>query len=211
MCKRVILAWLALAALSASACGSAEPSEERDDRPYGSQIAVVERTVDADTVVLDVKEPGDLLAAGPGQEFHLLEIDAPEAPSAGAAPECWGSEAARFAEGVLPPGTNVYVLPEGQPTAGGKATGYLWLESGVLYNELAVREGHARALPQIFVERMRVAETEAKTANRGMWGPPCEYDAGLPAPAALAPGLRPPSQALHARLAAAARRSSPAG
>ncbi len=186
MGKRVFLAGLALAALTASACGSAEPSEERDDRPYGSQIAVVERVVDADTFVLDVKEPGEFLAAGPGQEFQLLEIDAPEAPSAGVAPECWGSEGARFVEGVLPPGTSVYVLPEGQPS-GGRATGYLWLESGVLYNELAVREGQARAVPGIFVERLRVAETEARTANRGMWGPPCDYDTGLPPPAAPGP------------------------
>ncbi|MFN2555411.1 MAG: thermonuclease family protein [Nitriliruptorales bacterium] len=189
MWKRSTLAWLALLALLVSACGSAEPKEERDDRPYGSQIAVVERIVDADTVVLDVKEPGDVLGSGPGQEIQLREMDAPEAPSAGLPPECWGAEAARFAEGVLPTGSTVYVMPEGQPGADGKITAYVWLESGVLYNELAVREGQARAVPQIFVERLRVAETEAKTANRGMWGPPCDYDAtppppGVPAPAA---------------------------
>ncbi len=187
MGRRLTLAWLALTAVLASGCGSAEPAEERDDRPYGSQIAVVERVVDADTVILDVKEAGDLLGSGPGQEFQLLEIDAPEAPSAGQIPECGGAEAASFASALLPSGTTVYVLPEGQDAGGGRITGYLWLESGVLYNELIVREGYARAVPQIFVERLSVAESEAKSADRGIWGPPCDYDAQPPAPAVPAP------------------------
>ncbi len=186
MCKRVTLTGIVVAALVASACASAEPSEERDDRPYGSQIAVVERVVDADTVILDVKESSPSLASGPGQEIQLLEIDAPEATSQ--PPECWGIEGARFGEGVLRAGSSVFVMREGQSAGDGRITGYVWLESGVLYNELAVREGQARAVPQLFVERLRAAETEAKTANRGMWGPPCDYDAGATPPAGPAPG-----------------------
>lgn len=188
MSKRVTLAGLAVGALLASACASAEPSEERDDRPYGSQIAVVERVVDADTVVLDVKESGDSLLSGAGQEIQLLEMDAPEAQSAGNPPECWGAEAARSAEGVLPAGLTVFVMPEGQGTGDGRITAYIWLESGVLYNELAVREGLARAVPEVFVERLRVAEAEAKAANRGIWGVPCDYDAGAPPAGASTPG-----------------------
>lgn len=191
--KRMTLAGLMVAALLASACGSAEPSEERDDRPYGSQVAVVERIVDADTIVLDVKESGSSLLSGPGQEIQLLEIDAPETQSANQPPECWGTEAARSAEELLPAGLTVYVMPEGQGTADGGITGYMWLESGVLYNELAVREGLARAVPEVFFERLRVAEAEAKTANRGIWGPPCDYDAGAPPSGAASPGLPTPS------------------
>lgn len=182
MTKRLTLAGLAFAALLASACGSAEPSEEGDDRPYGSQAAVVERVVDADTLVLDVKESGESLPAGAGQEVQLLEMDAPEAQAPNHPSECWGPEAASYAQGVLPAGLPVYVMPGGEGGSnGGRLAVYLWLESGVLYNELAVRDGQARAVPELFIERLRVAETEAKADNRGMWGPPCDYDAGAPA------------------------------
>ncbi|MDP8929032.1 MAG: thermonuclease family protein [Actinomycetota bacterium] len=191
MSKRLTLAGLAVAALLASACGSAEPAEkgDGDDRPYGSQAAIVERAVDADTVVLDVKESGDSLTAGAGQEVQLLEMDAPEAQAPGHPSECWGPEAARYAEGVLPAGLPVYVLPGGDGGLhGGRLAAYLWLESGVLYNELAVRDGQARAVPEVFIQRLRAAEAEAKAANRGMWGPPCDYDAGAPAAGVPAPG-----------------------
>lgn len=181
MNKCSALAGLAVAALLVSACGSASPSEEGDDRPYGSQAAVVERIVDADTVVVDVKETGESLISGAGQEIQLLEMDAPETQTPSHPSECWGPEAARYAEGVLPPGSTVFVMPGGEGLVDGRVAAYLWLESGVLYNELAVRDGLARAVPEVFIERLRVAEAEAKAADRGIWGPPCDYDAVAPA------------------------------
>ncbi|MDQ3931333.1 MAG: thermonuclease family protein [Actinomycetota bacterium] len=189
MTKRLALTGFAVAALLASACGSAEPSEKGDDRPYGSQAAVVERVLDADTVVLDVKESGQSLLAGSGQEVQLHEMDAPEAQSPSHPSECWGPEAASYAQGVLPSGLSVYVMPggEGGPNSG-RLAAYLWLESGVLYNELAVRDGQARAEPELFIQRLGAAEAEARAANRGMWGPPCDYDAGAPAVGVPPPG-----------------------
>ncbi len=57
----------------------------------------------------------------------------------------------------------------------GRFLRYVWTNGGSFFNELAVRQGHARAVlyepNDAYIDLMRAAEAEAKAANRGMWGP----------------------------------------
>ena len=165
--------WIpAAAALVAIAAGCGAPLGE-EGPPTGAALldARVERVVDGDTLV----------ARAGGERFRvrLLGIDSPESVRPDAPVECFGPEAARRAEALLPPGTRVRL--ETDPTQDrvddfGRLLAYVVPQAGgEPVNQRLVREGFA----EVFVYRGRefrrlpafaAAERAAREAGRGLWG-----------------------------------------
>jgi len=162
---------LAAAALAVLAAGCAAPLGE-EGPPTGAALldARVERVVDGDTLV----------ARAGGERFRvrMLGIDTPESVRPDAPVECFGPEAARRAEQLLPPGTRVRL--ETDPTQDrvddfGRLLAYVVPRAGgEPVNERLVREGFA----EVFVFRGRefrrlpafaAAERAARDAGRGLW------------------------------------------
>ncbi|MDP8960323.1 MAG: thermonuclease family protein [Actinomycetota bacterium] len=170
--------------------------------PAGAQAGVVERIVDGDTLWVRIDQPRGPLAAAATHQIRVLEIDSPETKHPQRGVECWGPEATAFANHTLPVGSAVYLVADKEDRDRfGRFLRYLWNDRGAFYNEVAVRQGFARAVlyepNDAYIDLMRAAEEEARAANRGMWGPPCNSD-GSPASAsasarALAPALSKPA------------------
>lgn len=93
---------------------------------------------------------------------------------------CWGPEATQFAQTTLA-GERVALVTD--PTQDlhdryGRTLAYLIKGNGWDYSVEAVRAGAAKAYvyhdkPAAEFATIAAAEQEAKTAQRGLWGPPC--------------------------------------
>jgi micrococcal nuclease len=157
--------------------------------PAEAQEATVTRHVDGDTLWLE----GGTLPPQPAKAVRLLEMDTPEAGAARS------EEATSFLEHELPIGASVYLLADrGDTDSFGRYLRYLWKANGEFFNEMAVRQGYAKAVMiapnDRFISQIRAAEDEAKAARRGIWSAPAPV-AAPPAPAprnpAAAPAPRP--------------------
>lgn len=139
--------------------------------PPGAQPATVVRHVDGDTVWLRGRAPG-VLAEAADTKVRILEIDTPEVFGHR---ECYGEQASDFAARRLPLGAVVWTLPDrGLKDRYGRTLLYLWTADGSFYDEDAVREGYARAVlfapNDRYIALLRMAETDARSAARGLWG-----------------------------------------
>ena len=155
---------------------AAEPAAE--GIPDAAQAGVVEKIVDGDTIWVRVDDPGGPLAAAATHKIRLLEIDTPETQHPDLPVQCGGPEATRFAEQLLPVGSTVHLLADQEDTDQyGRFLRYAWTEDGRFYNLEAVRAGVARAVlfepNDAYIATLRKAETQARAAGRGLWGPPC--------------------------------------
>jgi micrococcal nuclease len=164
--------------------------------PDGVQAAVVERIVDGDTLWVRVDEPGGSLPANASHQIRLLIIDTPETKHPSKPVECGGPEATEFAARMLPVGSTVHLLADQEDTDRyGRFLRYLWTADGTFFNVEAVRQGMGRVTVyqpnDRYEAQMRQAEAEAKANDRGMWGPPCDYDAPPPPPPAPEPKPEP--------------------
>jgi micrococcal nuclease len=130
--------------------------------------AVVLKVVDGDTVDIRDDVRGRL-------RIRVLGIDTPETSG------CWGPQASEFAKLTLL-GQRVAVVYD--PTQGmndryGRTLAYLVKgPDGWDYSVEAARAGFARAYvyddkPVSQYPAIAAAEQEAKGAQRGLWGPPC--------------------------------------
>jgi micrococcal nuclease len=148
------------------------PAQPSSAVPEGAETAVVERVVDGDTIWVVADRSETRL------KVRLLEIDAPEVNPRGGEPECGALEAAAFAREELPVGSVVHLQPDVQDSDRyGRYLRYVWDQEGELYNEKAVRLGHARAVlyrpSDLYIARLRRAEAEARLAERGLWSQRC--------------------------------------
>lgn len=135
------------------------------------------------TTVVDVVD-GDTVTLDNGSVVRIIGIDAPESVAPGRPVACWGVEAASFAHQTLLD-MPVTVVPD--PTqdavdAFGRVLAYLVLSDGRDFSVLAAEGGHARAYtygraPQ-HLGAITAAESRARDAAVGLWGPAC----GPPAP-----------------------------
>lgn len=135
----------------------------------GSRTATVVRAVDGDTV--------EVVVGGHERSVRLLGIDAPETHRPGTPVECGGPEASASMAALVPPGTSVALEPDpGQDRVDryGRLLAYLRLPGGRLAQEEQVAAGWAKAYvfegrPVSRYAELRVAETRARAARRGVW------------------------------------------
>lgn len=94
---------------------------------------------------------------------------------------CGGPQASEYAKTLLPKGVSVTVVTDPHGDAHdryGRTVAAIILADGRNYAIEAARAGHAHAYiynhrPSIWAPQIASAETEAKTAGRGIWGAPC--------------------------------------
>ncbi len=119
--------------------------------------------VDGDTIRVHLE--------GSVQRVRLILIDAPEV---GDNLECYGDEATRFVEGLLPVGAGVRLERDVSETDRfDRLLRYVYLADGRMLNELIVAEGFAIVAtfpPDLkHLDRMRETERAAREAGRGLW------------------------------------------
>ena len=128
------------------------------------------RHVDGDTVVLRGEGPGPL--PGVPTRVRLLQVDTPEVHGER---ECFGPEASRRTQELLPVGASVRVQADVRlEDRYGRTLLLLWDAGGRSIQEALVHEGYARVL---HVAPNDLARTEltgvqqaARRAGRGLWG-----------------------------------------
>jgi micrococcal nuclease len=132
--------------------------------PGDARTARVERVVDGDTIRL----------AGVGP-VRLIGIDTPE--THGATVECFGPEATRYVERLLPRGARVrYVVGEEPRDRYGRLLVYLYMPDGAALNHVLVTAGYAQTLTippnDRYARTFERAEEGARLGRNGMWARP---------------------------------------
>lgn len=150
-------------------------SGEPDGIPDAAQRARVSKIVDGDTIWVSVRRGGGPLAAGAEHKIRLLEYDSPEATTT---TECAGPEATAALRNLIPVGTTVWLEADREDTDRyGRFLRYVHRSDGAFVNVVMVRRGWGEAVlyepNDRHIERMRRAEREARSADRGMWGMGC--------------------------------------
>ena len=135
--------------------------------------ALVLKVVDGDTVDIRDDVRGRL-------RIRLLGIDTPETKKPGYTVGCWGPEATQFAKDTLLGQRVALVLDPAQGVYDhyGRTLAYLDKADGWDYSEEAARAGVAKSYvyqgkPVARYTAIAAAEEQAKDAQRGLWGPPC--------------------------------------
>ncbi|MPZ73979.1 MAG: hypothetical protein GEU74_12250 [Nitriliruptorales bacterium] len=149
------------------------------DVPTSAQRGVVEKIVDGDTIWVRIDEAGGPLVAGATHKIRLLEIDTPETQHPNLPVQCGGEEATAFAQRLLPVGSTVFLVADREDTDRyGRFLRYVWTSDGRFFNLDAVRAGVARAVlyepNDAYIDLLRDAEAEARSAGLGLWGETCD-------------------------------------
>ncbi|MEE9243079.1 MAG: thermonuclease family protein [Mycobacterium sp.] len=158
---------LGAATLLAPATATANPVET---------TAVVVRVVDGDTIDIRDDNRGRL-------RIRVLGIDTPETKKPGYTVGCWGPQATQFAVDKLLEQRVALITDPTQDTHDryGRTLAYLVKGDGWNYSVEAARAGTAHSYiqdnnPLQKYAEIAAAEQEARAANRGLWGPPCNGD-----------------------------------
>lgn len=142
--------------------------------PADAFSAQVVRVVDGDTFVASM--PG---AADP-VTVRVIGIDTPETVKPGTPVACYGPQASAFTKHLLPAGTAVRAAhePGGDLDRFGRQLWDVWLPDGRFLESVLAAAGTARAYPyppQIrYAALLRGLAGDARSRNRGLWGPPCD-------------------------------------
>ncbi len=136
--------------------------------------AVVVKVVDGDTIDIRDDNRGRL-------RIRVLGIDTPETKKPGYTVGCWGPQATQFAVDELLEQRVALITDPTQDTHDryGRTLAYLAKGDGWNYSVEAARAGTAHSYihennPLQKYAEIAAAEQEAKSANRGLWGPPCD-------------------------------------
>lgn len=135
--------------------------------PAAAQRAVVDAVVDGDTLWVRADGPGSL-ARGRRTKVRLLELDTPERG------ECGFDAATAALARLTPPGSTVWLVVDREPVDRyGRALRYVWTPDGLFVDLEMVRTGMGRALlvppNDAHIGALRAAETQARSARRGLW------------------------------------------
>jgi micrococcal nuclease len=162
---------LAAAVVAISLLGSAcAPTRADTDI---TATATVLRVVDGDTV--------DVMDDGRGRlRIRIIGIDSPEVHRPGYSVGCWGPQATDFARSTLA-GQRVAIVTDPSQDSHdryGRTLAYLDRPGGWDFSVEAARVGAARVYvyghhPAARTPEIEAAESEARQAGRGLWGPPC--------------------------------------
>ncbi|HVQ44853.1 MAG TPA: thermonuclease family protein [Candidatus Saccharimonadia bacterium] len=129
-------------------------------------LAHVTRVVDGDTM--------DIELGGHKDTVRFLGIDTPETHDPRKPVQCFGQAAAAHTKALLED-KNVRLEPD--PTNSNRdkyhrLLRYVYLPDGTLVNAEIIRDGYAFAytvFPLVRLDEFRALETEARSANRGLW------------------------------------------
>lgn len=138
----------------------------------------IERVVDGDTIVV-WKDGQDVTV-------RLLGMDTPETVDPRKPVECWGPEASAEGKKILT-GQDVRLVPDPSQDIYdkyGRLLAYVYLPSGLLYNEFMIREGFAHEYtykkPYEFQKEFKAAQKAAAAASLGFWSPDsCNGQTGI--------------------------------
>jgi micrococcal nuclease len=129
--------------------------------------ATVIRVVDGDTIHARL--------AGRDESVRFIGIDTPETHGRGGLRECFGQEATKRLESLLPEGTALTVVRDVEPRDRyGRLLAYVYRASDGLFVNLAMaRDGFAVSLtvpPNVaHTDEFVAAAGDARRANRGLW------------------------------------------
>jgi endonuclease YncB( thermonuclease family) len=157
-----------------------------------------------DTTVVRVID-GDTMEVSGGIRVRLIGIDTPETVEPGTPVQCFGPEATRYANEIVPPGTRVRLIHDVARTDSfGRSLAYVYkLDDGLFVNRAVARNGFAlqsTVPPNVaHAEEFRVAVAEARDAGLGLWRTCQSTTTAVPpttvrtttAPATVAPTPRP--------------------
>ncbi len=123
---------------------------------------LVKRAVDGDTIELES-----------GEKIRYIGMNTPETVKRNWPVECYGHEASAYNQQLVE-GKRVRLEKDvSERDRYGRLLRFVYLEDGTLVNEMLVREGYAYVStfpPDVAKESLfRQAETEARTAKRGLW------------------------------------------
>lgn len=127
-----------------------------------------------DTSVLRVID-GDTIQVSDGTRVRLIGIDTPETVDPSGPVGCFGPEATRYANALLPVGTRIRLVYDVERLDRfGRTLAYVYrLIDGVFVNHAIARNGfglQATFPPNVaHAEEFRVAVAEARRANLGLW------------------------------------------
>lgn len=159
-----MLAVLGLVALAS--CGSTG-SATSSDRQTEAGMATVMRVVDGDTIHVRVGMEDE--------KVRLIGIDTPETHGPGGLRECFGSEATRRAQALLPAGTKVRLVRDVEPRDRyGRLLAYVYrIADGLFVNLTLAAEGYAATLtypPNVaHAKELDAATRTARSTDRGLW------------------------------------------
>jgi micrococcal nuclease len=163
MIRRCLLLLLPLLVVACSGGGSDATSTSR--RADGQ--ATVTRVVDGDTIVVDL---GDRT-----EKVRLIGIDTPETKDPRKPVQCYGKEASKRTEALLPEGTAVRLERDVElRDRYGRLLAYVFRQpDGLFVNLELARGGYAQVLtipPNVAnADRFVAAVAEARRAGRGLW------------------------------------------
>ena len=149
---------------------TAEPTPTmRLSFPDGTTPATVIRVVDGDTIEVEID--------GETRKVRYIGIDTPETVDPRRPVGCFGEEASAANEALVE-GRIVGLEEDVSDTDSfGRLLRYVWLNSQEMINAMLVREGYAQASaypPDVrYQELFNGLEAEARSAERGLWGPVC--------------------------------------
>lgn len=130
--------------------------------------AAVESVIDGDTIKVAMDSGSETV--------RLVGIDTPETVHPNKPEQCYGAEASRYIESLLPKGTPVtLVLDTEARDSYGRLLAYVMRSGDEMFvNWEMVASGHASALsiePNRFFEgALNAAETRARSTGLGLWG-----------------------------------------
>lgn len=132
----------------------------------------VRRVVDGDTLIVEIAVDDRVVS----ETVRLIGIDTPETKKPDSPVECFGPEATRRTESLLPPDTWVILdLDRETRDAFDRLLAYVhrW-NDGTFVNLTLVAEGYASVLPiapnTSRADEFQRAEATARTGRLGMWG-----------------------------------------
>ncbi len=161
---RSVLVAVVCATLAAG-CGGAGSPGAADDAVEAN--ATVERIVDGDTVVLTLD--------GVDEKVRLIGIDTPESVDRNRPVMCFGKEATKHLDELIPPGTAIRLERDVEARDRyGRLLGYLYRSSDGLFVNLAMTaDGYARQYtfpPNVeHTDEFGDAARTARTEQLGLW------------------------------------------
>ncbi|HSH61224.1 MAG TPA: thermonuclease family protein, partial [Acidimicrobiales bacterium] len=143
--------------------GSAAPPAQ----PAEAGAATVTRVIDGDTIQVRV--------GSEDEKIRLIGIDTPETHGPGGLRECFGAEATRRAQALLPAGTKVRLVRDVEPRDRyDRLLAYVYrIADGLFVNLTLAAEGYAATLtypPNVaHAKEFDAASRAARLSDRGLW------------------------------------------